>query len=71
MFIPIKKYIHIPHNIEEKEEEPKLTQKELKAQQHLEKTYEIVGTLSKNEIKKMNSFKENRINLKDRNLERE
>lgn len=71
LFIPIKKYIHIPHNIEEKEEEPKLTQKELKAQQHLEKTYEIVGTLSKNEIKKMNSFKENRINLKDRNLERE
>lgn len=74
LFIPIKKYIHIPHNIEnieEKTNKQKLTPKELKAQEHLEKTYEIVGTLSKNEIKKMNSFKENRIDFKDRNLERE
>ncbi len=71
LFIPIKKYIHIPHNSQERTNKTKLTSKEIKAQQHLEKTYEIVGTLSKNEIKKMNSFKEDRINFKDRNLERE
>lgn len=71
VFIPIKKYIHIPHNIEEQIEKEKLTEKEEKAQEHLEKTYELVGDLSKNELKKMNSFKENRISFNDRNIERE
>lgn len=67
IFIPIQKYIHIPHNIIEKEN--KMTQKEIKAQEHLEQTYEIVGTLSKNELKKMNSFQSTRINSKEKEIE--
>lgn len=64
VFIPIKKYIHIPHNIEEPKNE--LNKIETDAQNHIEKTYEIVGTLSKNEYKKMNSFESNRINIIDK-----
>lgn len=67
IFIPIQKYIHIPHNIIEKEN--KMTPKEIKTQEHLEQTYEIVGILSKNEFKKMNSFQSTRINFKEKELE--
>ena len=46
-----------------------MAQKEIKAQEHLEQTYEIVGTLSKNELKKMNSFQSKRINSKEKEIE--
>ena len=39
---------------------------EVKAQEHLENTYEIVGVLSKNELKKMNSFKDEGIEFKEK-----
>lgn len=67
IFIPIQKYIHVPHNINEPEN--KMEEKEIKAQEHLEQTYEIVGTLSKNELKKMNSFQNTRINIKEKERE--
>ncbi len=67
IFIPIQKYIHVPHNIAEPEN--KMEEKEIKAQEHLEQTYEIVGTLSKNELKKMNSFQNTRINIKEKERE--
>lgn len=67
IFIPIQKYIHVPHNIAEQEN--KMEEKEIKAQEHLEQTYEIVGTLSKNELKKMNSFQNTRINIKEKERE--
>ena len=51
------------------EKENKMAQKEIKAQEHLEQTYEIVGTLSKNELKKMNSFQSKRINSKEKEIE--
>lgn len=46
-----------------------MEEKEIKAQEHLEQTYEIVGTLSKNELKKMNSFQNTRINIKEKERE--
>lgn len=52
IFIPIKAYINFP--VVEEEEivlETKLTKKEIKAQEHLEKTTKLVGKLSLNNLK--------------------
>lgn len=70
VFISIKKYIHVINDVKEDEEKPKLTEMEQKAQEHLENSYEISGDLSKNEFKKMNSFKEDRIEFKDNEREK-
>lgn len=51
LFIPIKSYINYPDMDEEQVKDVKLTKKELKAQEHLEKTLKLVGKLSHNEIK--------------------
>ncbi len=51
LFIPIKSYINYPDMDEEQVKDVKLTKKELKAQEHLEKTLKLVGKLSRNEIK--------------------
>lgn len=69
IFIPIKKYIHIPQNIKEEIEKKDISEKEIKVKEHLEKTYEIVGTISKNQLKRMNSFKDDRIQLNEKERE--
>lgn len=51
IFIPIKKYINFPNIDEENIRKTTLTKKEIKAQEHLEKTTKLVGKLSLNNIK--------------------
>lgn len=51
IFIPIKAYINYPTVDEIEEKETTLTKKEIKAQQHLEKTMKLVGKLSLNNVK--------------------
>lgn len=51
IFIPIKAYINFPNIEEEATKETKFTQKEIKAQEHLEKTTKLVGKLSLNNLK--------------------
>ncbi|MCI9015715.1 MAG: tetratricopeptide repeat protein [Clostridia bacterium] len=51
LFITIKTYINFPDMEEEQKITTKLTKKEKKAQQHLEKTTKLVGKLSRNELK--------------------
>lgn len=54
VFIPIQRYIHIPQNIEKDEEKQiDIKVREEKAIEHLEKTYYLVGKISKNDIKKI------------------
>lgn len=51
LFIPIKTYINFP-NLEDAQDIPvETTEKEQKAQEHLEKTMKLVGKLSNNTIK--------------------
>lgn len=71
VFIPIQRYIHIPQNTEESieeniEEKKKIEKREEKAIEHLERTYYLVGRISKNDIKKIRNIDEI-----DRNNERE
>ncbi len=51
MFISIKAYINYPNMEEEPEKQTNLTPKEIKVQEHLEKTMKLVGKLSLNNIK--------------------
>lgn len=51
IFIPIKSYINYPDMEEEQNIENNLTPKEIKVQEHLEKTMKLVGKLSLNNIK--------------------
>lgn len=51
IFISLKAYINYPNMEEELENETKLTAKEIKVQEHLEKTMKLVGKLSLNNIK--------------------
>ena len=70
LFIPIKSLINYPSIDEEDIEERKtnLSLKEIKAQNHLETTYKLVGKLSYNDLKLRN----NNINIeRDTNRERE
>lgn len=69
IFIPIKSNINIfDENIEQednkKTERKKLTEKEIKAQEHLDNTYNITKKLSNNEIK-IKKEKENNYKLND------
>lgn len=51
LFIPIKAYMNFPNMDEEQDRKINLTEKEIKAQEHLEKTMKLVGKLSYNNIK--------------------
>lgn len=67
VFIPIQRYIHIPQNLKNDEEKKtNLKPREKKAIEHLEKTYYLVGKISKNDMKKIRIMDE-----KDKNNERE
>lgn len=67
VFIPIQRYIHVPQNVSNiVEKERKIKQREEKAIEHLEKTYYLVGKISKNDIKRVKI-----IDKKERNNERE
>lgn len=68
VFISIQRFIPQNLNIQEAEE-CKMTIKELKAKEHLENTYHIAGKISKNELKKMNTFKEKNIEIEEREHE--
>ena len=55
LFIPIMARISIPFNLENQEEkETKLTEKEIKAKEHLEEMFEITRHLSYNDIELLN-----------------
>ena len=68
VFISIQRFI--PQNLSNQEvEECKMEEKEIKAKKHLEETYDIAGTISKNEYKKMNIPKEPNIEIEERENE--
>lgn len=70
IFIPIQRFI--PQNLNLQEiEESKMSIKELKTKEHLEQTYYIAGKISKNEYKKMNTFKDKDIEIEEREHENE
>ncbi len=69
IFIPIKSYINYPNMEEEQNIKYNLTQKELKAQKHLERTLRLVGKLNTNNIK-INKQK-NKQNIIDEQREKE
>lgn len=68
IFIPIKAYINFPNLDDETVRETHLTDKEIKAQRHLEKTTGLVGKLSLNNLK---IKKERNIDEKDIQNERD
>ena len=68
IFIPIKSYINFPDMEEEQDIQNGLTSKEIKTQEHLEKTMKLVGKLSLNNIK---IKKEKQIDEKNRQDQRE
>jgi len=70
VFIPIQRFIPQNLNIQEIEE-IHMDEKELKAKEHLEQTYQIAGKISRNEYKKMNTFKEPNIEIEVEEREHE
>ena len=54
VFIPIIAKISIPFNLEERQGEKKLKEKEIKAKEHLEEMFEITRHLSYNDIELLN-----------------
>ena len=62
VFIPIQRFIPQNLNVQEVEENH-MELKEFKAKEHLERTYYIAGKISRNEYKKMNTFKEKDIDI--------
>ena len=74
LFIPIMARISIPFNLEDQEEkEAKLTEKEIKAKEHLEEMVDITRHLSYNDINllKKNAKEKNGRNNKIENIERQ
>jgi len=71
VFIPIQRFI--PQNLNEQQdvEECKMETKEIKAKEHLETTYEVAGTISKNEYKKMNTTPNPFIQIEEKEQEQE
>ena len=65
LFIPILAKISIPFNLEEKEEETKLTEQELIAKDHLENTTNITMNMGYVDLKKKKD-KTDRMNQKER-----
>lgn len=72
IFIPIKAYINFVIIDEEDKEERKLkmTEKEKLAQEHLEDTYDMVGKLGNNEIKKQMKLQEKQPEIEQDGIER-
>ena len=69
LFIPVMSRISIPFNLEEQEEKEKsLTEKEIKAKEHLEEMVDITRHLSYNDIKLLKK-NINEKNIKNRNIE--
>ncbi len=74
LFIPVMARISIPFNLEEQEvNETKLTEKEIKAKEHLEEMVDITRHLSYNDINllKKNAKEKNGRNIKLENIERQ
>ena len=74
LFIPILARISIPFNLEEQEEKKmKLTEKEIKAKEHLEEMVDITRHLSYNDINllKKNAKEKNGKNINLENIERQ
>ena len=74
LFIPIMARISIPFNLDNQEEkETKLTEKEIRAKEHLEEMVDITRHLSYNDIKllKKNMKDKDDINIKLENIEKE
>ena len=74
LFIPIMARISIPFNLDNQEEkETKLTEKEIKAKEHLEEMVDITRHLSYNDINllKKNAKEKNHGNIKLENIEKE
>ena len=74
LFIPIMARISIPFNLEDQEEkETKLTEKEIKAKEHLEEMVDITRHLGYNDINllKNNAKEKNGRNSKVENIERQ
>ena len=74
LFIPIMARISIPFNLDNQEEkEIKLTEKEIKAKEHLEEMVDITRHLSYNDINllKKNAKEKNDGNVKVENIEKE
>ena len=74
LFIPIMARISIPFNLDNQEEkEMKLTEKEIKAKEHLEEMVDITRHLSYNDINllKKNAKEKNDGNMKLENIEKE
>ena len=74
LFIPIMARISIPFNLEDQEEkETKLTEKEIKAKEHLEEMVDITRHLGYNDINllKNNAKEKNGRNIKLENIERQ
>lgn len=74
LFIPIMARISIPFNLDNQEEkETKLTEKEIKAKEHLEEMVDITRHLSYNDINllKKNAKEKNDGNVKVENIEKE
>ena len=67
IFIPIKAYINFPNMDEEQLKENNLTDKEVKAQKHLEKTMKLVGKLNSSITQK----KEREMNKLEKEEQRE
>ena len=74
LFIPIMARISIPFNLDNQEDkEMKLTEKEIKAKEHLEEMVDITRHLSYNDINllKKNAKEKNDGNMKLENIEKE
>lgn len=71
IFIPIQRYIPSPKEqfMQDQVEATMLKEKEIKAQEHLEKTYLVTGSISKNDIKKLHILENRDIEIEDRERE--
>lgn len=61
VFIPIQRFIPQSINMQNYDRNIEMNPKEKKAKEHLESTVYLVGKISKNDLKKMHTFKENDI----------
>lgn len=70
VFIPIQRYIPTKTNsVEQTEETRTMPEKERKAQEHLEQTYLLTGSISKNDLKKLHTLEKEDINMKGKERE--
>ncbi len=73
VFIPIQRYIPVKEKqkdlVGETEQKKCVQEKIQKAEEHLEKTYSLVGKISKNDIKKLHTFSDKYINIEEKERE--